>query len=390
MTTIRECAICGGRNLTEVWDLPDLPLTERFGPYSENPDLRHDQLLVVCDRCSHAQLANQLDPTALYTAEDYAFRTSSSASGRRHASRFVEFLDGLTERLQFRSFVDVGGNDLYLARLLEGRAIQRAVVDPICSNVDGQIIDGVSVVGRMLEEIDLSDVAPRCDLIACRHTLEHVSQPRAFIEQLFRQTGEDALFVFETPDFDMLMEALRYDAVFHQHYHYYTLTSLMRLLAETGGEYLSHAYNTSGPCGGSLFLAFRKARQRPAEPTVDPAARSSAIHAGITAYSGQMRALSHGLLHCPRPLYGYGASLMLATLAYHLKFDLSEFACIFDDDPGKDGATYENVPVTVRDPQRHPPERDASYLVTSLENVRPILSRVMTLHPRRVFVPTAI
>ena len=33
----------------------------------------------------------------------------------------------------------------------------------------------------------------------------------------------------------------------------------------------------------------------------------------------------------PRPIYGYGAGLMLATLAYHLRTDLSALDCILDD-----------------------------------------------------------
>ena len=50
----------------------------------------------------------------------------------------------------------------------------------------------------------------------------------------------------------------------------------------------------------------------------------------------------------PGPVYGYGASLMLATLGYHLQTDFSQLECVLDDDPERDGITYENIPIGVR------------------------------------------
>jgi len=78
---------------------------------------------------------------------------------------------------------------------------------------------------------------------------------------------------------------------------------------------------------------------------------------------------------------------MLATLGYHLKTDFSQLTCVLDDDVARDGATYENIPVTVRHTTKVSPAANSSYLITSLENIRPIYRRICDLTPRRILVP---
>ena len=92
----------------------------------------------------------------------------------------------------------------------------------------------------------------------------------------------------------------------------------------------------------------------------------------------------------PQPVYGYGASLMLATLGYHLQTDFSQLTCVLDDDPARDGATYEIIPVTVRNTAKVAPEPNSSYMITSLENIRPIFRRILELTPRRIVVPLIV
>ena len=78
---------------------------------------------------------------------------------------------------------------------------------------------------------------------------------------------------------------------------------------------------------------------------------------------------------------------MLATLDYHLHNDFPAFDCILDDDSAKDGVTYENVPVTVRHTAKVAPFANASYIITSLENVRAIYRRIQDLTQRRILLP---
>ena len=78
----------------------------------------------------------------------------------------------------------------------------------------------------------------------------------------------------------------------------------------------------------------------------------------------------------------------ITPLGHHLKTDFKMLECILDDDPDKDGMTYKNVPVEVKYTKSMDVPKNSSFLITSLENIRPIYRRILELHPRRVLLPS--
>lgn len=387
MLPITECGISGTNNFHSLWKLPALPLTERFGTFAPGIPLAFDQELLISHPTGHVQLRYQIDPKILYSSSDYFFRTSNSSTSRKSVEFFLSYLNEYRQDHIFKSAVDVGGNDLFVARGLIELSMNTSVVDPICSELDGRMIDGINVIGKFVEDIDFSSDLPRADLVVCRHTIEHISNPRELIDQWFQQCDPECLYVVEVPCYENLNEAMRFDAIFHQHYHYFDLTAFKQLIWECGGEYLSHIFNHQGSCGGALIIIFRRAKTIQLKPYIDINSRIERFERRIAQYKLHMEIMGELLVALPKPVFGYGASLMLSTLGYHLNTDFSELDCLLDDDPSRDGATYENIPVTVRHTALVKPPPNSSYLITSLENIRPIYRRIQELSPRRILVP---
>ncbi len=387
MKEIKQCGISGTTDFHSLWQLPGLPLTERFGPYNPDHGLAFDQELLISIPNGHVQLRHQVEPKVLYNSSEYSFSTAGSVKSRSDVSFFIAYLQKFTAGHSFKSAVDVGGNDLFVIRELHGMAEYSAVVDPICASIDGRTIDGIKVFGRFVEDVDFSQEMPPPDLLICRHTLEHITNPRHVINQWFQQCSVDCLFVVEVPCFANLVESQRFDAVFHQHVHYFDLSSFRHLIWECGGEYLDHTFNHQGSCGGSLLVSFRRAKYRQDKPEIDLSSRINWLQSRIERYQTHMAIMKQLLCDLPRPVYGYGASLMLATLGYHLQTDFSELEYVLDDNEARDGASYENIPVRVRCTAKAAPPPNSSYLITSLENIRPIYRRIIDLSPRRILVP---
>lgn len=368
-------------------DLPDLPFTERFGRYDPGNEKGEDQALLICQRCGHVQLRKQICPEILYDST-YSFRTGQSASATMGAAVFVEFLNGVVQGRRFTSALDIGGNDQYLARILQKCADKVCVIDPVCAAQDGEMVDGVKVFGKLLEHVDLKNDLDPPDLVVCRHTLEHIADPHQTLVQLFSQCRGDAVFIFEIPCIEGLSEGLRFDAVFHQHLHYFDLPGLQWLVAENGGKWLGHSYNQQGSCGGALLFAFSKSPMPVPLPVPSAKAKIAWMRRRANLFYRQMDISSALLADMSSPLYGYGASLMLATLAYHLKTDFSKLECILDDDPGKHDVGYANLPVEVKHIAKVQVPENSFFIVTSLENSRPILRRIFEFKPRRILNPS--
>jgi hypothetical protein len=80
-------------------------------------------------------------------------------------------------------------------------------------------------------------------------------------------------------------------------------------------------------------------------------------------------------------------AMVLASYAYHLKTDLSFLETVLDDDPAKDGTGYRNLPVTISNSSKVQIPPNSTFLITSLENIRPIYKTIMELNPRLVISP---
>jgi len=323
-----------------------------------------------------------LPPDALY-GSTYGFRTSESTSSKAGTEFFIQFLDRVAGQRQFNHALDVGCNDLHLLRRLEGRAVARTGIDPILSREDASESE-IQAIGSTVEETDLTTLAGGpVDLVLCRHTLEHIAQPRAVVQALVENTAEDGLLVFESPGFDRLLARHRFDQIFHEHLQYFSRSSFFRLLMETGAQYVAHAENPHH--WGALLVAFKRGGRRSASPDA-PAPRRADIEARYETFQRHARATRQMLQVADTPVVGYGAAQMLPSLAYHFS-GFGPMQVIVDDDAGKDGCRYPGMDLVVRTPSSMPEWSRGTVVVTALDAVDPILRKLLGERPRNIILP---
>lgn len=385
-----SCSICGSLNLEIVFDLPELPLTGKFSdkPLKSLP-LGIDQNLIICIDCEHVQLKHQVNPTILYD-EKYNFRTSKSTTARKGTTFFLSMLDELLPDKKFECVLDLGCNDMYLLKQLKGRAKLRVGIDPILSGDKENDFDGdIQIIGDYIENLDLNvEIESIPDLIVCRHTLEHIYDPKIVLTQLMDFASDDAIFIFEVPGFDTLFQKYRFDQVFHQHLQYFSVHSFKRLIDEIGAHYISHKINVHD--WGALLIAFSKS---PIKDKINSQKDIYSYNAEIIRekYSSflEQMSLSQNILKSlgNTPLYGYGAAQMLPVLAYHLKLDFESIIGILDDNIAMDGLFYWNLPLEIMSSSKVKDFENASVLITAVDNALSILNKLSKKSPRHIFYP---
>jgi hypothetical protein len=181
---------------------------------------------------------------------------------------------------------------------------------------------------------------------------------------------------------------LRFDQVFHQHLHYFTLASFQRLLEEIGVAYLAHWENYHD--WGALLVAFTKRSDGQAKRNgkVSPMFDLTTIRERYALFRRQLSATNDVLRSLEgTTIYGYGAAQMLPVLAYHLGNDLSLLTAVLDDDPAKHGLYYWNLPLTIRHTDDIMDLETASVFITAVDNVKPILSKLLVRRPRHIIYP---
>lgn len=384
-----HCLICGRKSDESVINLPELPMTEIYTSQliSEKVGVV-DQGLDFCPQCGHAQLRNVIDVELQYGETfSYFFRTGESATGRSAIQFFIDFMSRTIGNRKFKHILEVGCNDLYLLKQLQNLADHLTGIDPILKDFDDDLAhSNMTVIGDFFENVELDR---EFDLLICKDTLEHVTDPKAFVTRILDKARDNTLFFFQFPSLESTLRDIRFDQVFHQHLNYFSLQSVIHLLNDLGCELIDYTFNFEH--WGALLVAFKKGKyQGRFDPDVWQIS-SAEIDQRFQIFRQGMANVNARLEYFKdEKIYGYGAALMLPVLSYYLENDLSVLEFIIDDDPRKDGLYYLNLPVQIRSWAAIRNKREAVFLLTavaSLNNVRTMLPNLFKLRPKHIIVP---
>lgn len=384
---IERCRICGGE-LSLLIHLPQLPLTALYSSGPQNVNNGIDQSLNRCLVCGHAQLGRALNPSILYD-ERYLFRTSSSATARCGTDFFLSSLKKMVCRRKFRCAVDIGCNDLHLLKMVREFSDVCIGIDPIWKGREDCVHeDGISVVGEFVEGCDLTafgDLLP--DLIVCRHTIEHMVDPIASLRPILDIAPVGAMVAVEFPSFSSLVEGFRFDHIFHQHVHYFTVSSIRRLMSGLGAGLVGVENNYCD--WGSVFALFKKGYDDSDSAVECIAFTPDEITKRYEIFRAHLSNIAKllELAAITGPVYGYGAAQMLPVLDYHMGGAYKGMNAVLDDDISKDGSYYVNLEVPIRYTGTVDDLENSTTVITAVDHARVILKKLERARVRNIIVP---
>lgn len=264
MSELRPCRACGGP-VQLVAELPPLPALANVFRDDEAAAIavpRGPFRLVICSECT--LVAN--DAFAADLVEyDPEYENSLHFSGA--FSRFTDDLIGrLAERYDLAGHlvVEVGcGKGDFLVQLCRTAGCRGMGYDPASPAVSPE--PGVTFTrDHFSADLPLDDAA----LVATRHVLEHLDDPRAFLGTIAGalQRSRAALYV-EVPDGAYMLRTVGLWDLIHEHVTYFTAPALARLAAAVDLEPVSFE-----SVFGDQFLALEARAGRGWAPGGDDAA----------------------------------------------------------------------------------------------------------------------
>jgi len=310
----KSCRVCGAADLELVLDYGAMPLAGGFVPAD---DPRASEVfplhLVRCRDCTLLQVADTVPPDRIFAHYSYASSTNQTLVAH-FESVAKELLD--LDEPKGGLIVEFGCNDGILLRSLRAAGATVVGVDP--SDVARRSSDeqGWPLVPEYFGPEVAVQVRASCGparIVTGNNVCAHVDDPNVLIAGVSVLLDAEGLFVFEVHYQGDLLELTQYDTVYHEHTCYYSLRSIVRLLARHELKVVD-VRRIPIHCGSIHVTAARADSRR------EPSAIVNAMLAAESAWDvmgfamrvrsrrDSLRNLVEDLVAAGRRVVGYGAS----------------------------------------------------------------------------------
>jgi SAM-dependent methyltransferase len=364
---VSTCRLCGAVLRDTLVDLGSSPPCESFLTESQLNQVEpfYPLHVWICGTCLLAQLEAYVDPEDIFT--EYAYFSAYSQSWVDHARRYTDMIVDRCRLGPESLVVELASNDGYLLQHFVERGIPSLGIDPAANVAAAAEERGVETLvdffgTRLASEL----VAERghASLVVGNNVLAQVPDLNDFVEGMRILLAPEGTGTIEVPHLVRLIEGLQFDTIYHEHYSYFSLTTLVRLFEAHELELFDVEELPSH--GGSLRVYVRRADGAHGTPTSARVADllASEREKGYATLEGyrdfqrrvdevkwQLLELLIGLRRQGKHVVGYGAPGKGNTLLNFcgVRTDLLEYTV--DRNPYKHGRFLPGTHIPI-----HPPE----------------------------------
>ncbi len=235
--TAPVCRLCRAPLTRTFLDLGEMPLANSFLRPEQlaEPEPCYPLRARVCERCLLVQVDAVVRREEIF--EDYAYFSSYSSSWVEHARRFAQ---GAAKRFALDNkslVVEVASNDGYLLKHFVALGIPCRGIEPARNVAAVAEVAGVPTEVCFLGRATGAALRARglaADLLVANNVLAHVPDLHDFTAGLAALLKPAGTLSLEFPHLLRLIQEVQFDTIYHEHFCYFSLAPVERLLAEHG------------------------------------------------------------------------------------------------------------------------------------------------------------
>lgn len=251
-----RCNNCGKFIVRVLLNLEKQPLANNY--LNENdlnlPEKKYPLKIYFCKNCKLIQTSININPKEIFKS-DYAYLSSTSTIWLMHAKSYV---DSIYKQIEFKDndfVLEIASNDGYLLQYFNEKKIKTLGIEPTKTTHEIAVSRGINSINLFLDielakKIVMEYGFPK--VIIANNVIAHVPERRKFFQALKEMCDEGTLVTLEFHDAKNLVLKKQYDTIYHEHYSYYSLESILWILNKTGFYVVKYEELTSH--GGSLRI----------------------------------------------------------------------------------------------------------------------------------------
>ena len=222
-----ECRSCGNPKLKRVLSLGYQPLANNLLNKKDEKCELYPLEMNYCPECHNCQLSVSVDPKKMFS--NYLYTSSTSKSFRKH------FIDATTKYIkQFKlnykkSYIlDIGSNDGVALKPFKDLNFKNILgVEPAKNLAKLANKNKIKTFNGFLEKKNLKKIKKNADLILASNVFAHSDKLKEMTECMLKILSKNGTIIIEVQYLLNTLKDLTFDNIYHEHYNYWSLTSLI-------------------------------------------------------------------------------------------------------------------------------------------------------------------
>jgi len=343
---VMKCRVCTSENIELIHDFGFVPLADKLTASPDQNVPAAPLTVHFCQDCSHLQIGEDIDPGILFN-DNYPYYSSSIPEVVSH---FKESYQAIIDHIALNSedvVMEIASNDGVLLKHFKEHTDHLVGVEPSSDHAEVTEKLGIKTYARFFDEETardlLKDLQTKPKVLIGSNVLAHVPNPRSFVRGLRNLLSEDGVIIIEVPYSLNIIKNNSFDVIFHQHFSYFNLHSLMALF-DSQGLSIYHL-DRINPQGGSFRLYINHHGQ--ADKSIQDMLKEE-VDAGLTTidtyreFSKSITRAKDSVLEglknlkaSGKSVVGYGAPGKAATMLNYFGIDGNLMNYLVDISPSK-------------------------------------------------------
>lgn len=230
-----KCRICGSE-IDVVFSLGFQPESNKYYNHDDRVEEHYPLHLCFCDRCKLLQMDEVISSKQIFS-NDYPYMSSCSSEWLKHCKEYAEYMSKRFSLGEKSYIVEIASNDGCLLKYFKDMGMEVLGVEPAGSVADMAIKDGIPTEKEFFSESYADMRFSYCrkpDLIVANNVIAHNPEVVDFVEGVSIALADDGVFTVEFPHLYNLIKYRQFDTIYHEHYSYFSLYSMMRLFEKCG------------------------------------------------------------------------------------------------------------------------------------------------------------
>ncbi len=246
-----ECRSCGNKKLKRVISLGYQPLANNLlKKKTENTEL-YPLEVNYCDNCHNCQLSVAVDPKKMFL--NYLYTSSTSKVFREHFERSAKKYIKEFKLTKKSYIIDVGSNDGIALTPFRNLGLKNVLgIEPAKNLAKLANKNKIKTFNGFLTIKNLKKINKGADIILASNVFAHSDNLKEMAECMKRLLKKNGTLIIEVQYLLNTLKDLTFDNIYHEHYNYWSLTSLVNFFKQFDLEiYNAEKIQTHG---GSLRI----------------------------------------------------------------------------------------------------------------------------------------